>query len=156
VILFFCLLVQLYRPIRERFKNRKRITTIVCLTIVLGISFLYPDGLIDFERLQGKDLIVAQREGAANCTITFRFKKTNQFSETDICFGVERGRGTYLMKDDTVYLNYNRSTGSKGKYSFAVIKLHSTEFSQAMGEVKFFKEKNDSLPLILILTKYDL
>jgi hypothetical protein len=53
--------------VRERFRNRRRSIITACLLMVLALTFLQPAGIIDFDKLSGKDVLIAQQEGVANC-----------------------------------------------------------------------------------------
>ena len=75
------------------------------MTVMLFIIFLKPNGIINFDRIRGKDLLIAQAEGAANCMTTFKLKNNNKFVERTICFGVTEISGTYYLKGDTIIFN---------------------------------------------------
>ena len=104
---------QLFFAISEKFKDKQRLGVIGALTIVLTLILLKPNGLIDFDKLQGKDLLVAEREGAANCMTTLKLKENNTFTERSVCFGVTEIKGNYELKGDTVFLEMLRSPETK-------------------------------------------
>jgi hypothetical protein len=70
-----------------------------CLILIL----IKPQGLINFDNLQGKDWIVAQSEGAANCTSTLKLKNNGKFIYESICFGMYKTKGKYKISNDTIY-----------------------------------------------------
>lgn len=74
----FEMLRLLYIAIKEKFKNKLRILTIGILTTVLTLVYLKPKGLINFEKFEGKELLVAQRKGPANCMTTFKLIEDNK------------------------------------------------------------------------------
>src|SRR5262245_33920223 len=94
-ILLIALAWQLFQAGKEKFSDRSRLLIIVSLTAVLALTYFMPAGLIDFDILEGEDLLVAEREGTANCMTTFRFKEHLTFRERTVCFGVDEVKGTY-------------------------------------------------------------
>jgi len=93
------------------------------LTIVLVLAFFKPFGFIDFDKLEGGDLLIAEREGAANCMTTLKLKDNFTFRETNVCFGVTEIKGNYHLQNDTIYFdNVNIGRHEKGFYKFAVIR----------------------------------
>ena len=85
VVVYLILVVlvfrQLFFAIRKKLKDKQKLGVIGALTIVLTLTFLKPNGLINFDKFQGKDLLVAEREGAANCMTTLKLKENNPFTE---------------------------------------------------------------------------
>lgn len=131
--LFVALLRQLVLAIKEKFKDRERLATITILTIVLVVTYFKPLGLIDFDKLQGDDILVAKQEGAANCMTIFRLKKNNKFREKNICFGSVETTGNYKIQNDTIFFeNVILGRYENGFYKFAVIRPS-----------KFAKDNND-------------
>ena len=64
------LVKQLYFLIKEKFVDYQRLLKVGLLTIVLVLTFYKPFGLIDFDKLEGGDILIAEREGSANCMTT--------------------------------------------------------------------------------------
>ncbi len=81
VVLAIGLIIQLIRAFREQFNKRYRIFTIGFIASILILTTLKPFGLINFDKFSGKDLLIAQREGAANCMTTFKLKENYKFTE---------------------------------------------------------------------------
>jgi len=100
VIVFYflgiILIFQIIKGFKEKFLNKQRNWTIGIMTIGLGLIFLKPNGIINFDQLEGEDLLIAQREGAANCMTTFKIKPDNKFKEISVCFGVSEVRGNRI------------------------------------------------------------
>jgi hypothetical protein len=111
LILFF---FQLFYAIRERFNNKYRFLILGLLTFILPLTYLKPHGFINFDKLQGSDLLVAYAEGGGNCSTTLKFKENQRFIERSVCFGIDEDKGTYLLKDDTIFIK------SKN-YKYAII-----------------------------------
>jgi hypothetical protein len=117
------LLRQLFLAIREKFGDKKRLLIIALLTIVLTITFLKPNGLINFDSFQGKDVLIAQREGAANCMTTIKLKDDNSFRERSVCFGVTEIKGKYHYQNDTIYFdNVELGRHHNEFYKFALVR----------------------------------
>jgi hypothetical protein len=144
-ILAGLLIAQLLFTTRERFSNRPRLLTIVLLTTVLTLTLLKPAGLINFEKLEGKDLLVAQREGAANCMTTFRLKENNKFTERSVCFGTTEVKGNFKQIGDTLFFsNVSMGRGESNYYEFALIRPSDSRSGNMLGNLVQYKSKNDS------------
>ncbi|MDY0053070.1 MAG: hypothetical protein RBR79_00265 [Bacteroidales bacterium] len=88
---------------------------------MLLIQF-FPAGIINFEQFEGRTILIAQNEGTANCTTTFKLKMGNKFTEKSICFGVNETRGNYKLIKDTIYFSdIKLGRGREEYYEFAVI-----------------------------------
>lgn len=112
---------QVYCLLGEEETAISRLMSVGVLGIVLLITLLNPRGLIDFEKLEGGNVLVAQAEGVANCTITLNLRDNFTFKETSVCFGVSEKSGHYYLQNDTIYFRYpviHQATA----YRFALIK----------------------------------
>lgn len=151
---FFYHLTQLFK---ERFKNGFRILVTIVLGVVLFVTFLFPAGVIDFEKYEGKDLLIAQAEGAANCMTTLKLKEGNKFVERNVCFGVREVKGHYKIKRDTIFFDRIDYPKSGDYYSFAVIKQSDSTELNALGNLIRFKDYKDTvgkkLPIIKNILK---
>jgi Cbb3-type cytochrome oxidase, cytochrome c subunit len=108
---------------KEKFRNKARVYVLLLLFIVLTTSILFPQGLINFDKLEGKDLLVAYREGAASCTTTLKLKDNNKFKITSICFGIEERSGKYELRNDTLYFKEQTHRDRNIKqYKFGILK----------------------------------
>ena len=63
IFLTIALLTQIAFAIREKFTNKKRLLLITVTLIILPLTYLYPNGIINFDRLEGENLLIAEREG---------------------------------------------------------------------------------------------
>jgi hypothetical protein len=99
------------------------------LTIALTLTFLIPFGLINFDKLEGNNVLVAEKEGAANCMTTLKLKDDFTFRERSVCFGVTEIKGNFHIENDTIYFD-NVSLGRHENefYKFAVIE--SSKFNK--------------------------
>lgn len=141
--------------IKEKFKNKSRIVTIGIIAIILILIFLKPNGLINFDKYNGVDLLVAQREGAANCMTTMTLKENMTFKENNVCFGVTEIKGNYELKNDTIFFkNIEYGRDANEFYEFAVIipsKINADKFNLVR-----FKNINDTVGNELWIIKNEL
>lgn len=151
------LCVQLYFAIREKFADRQRLADIFFLTIVLTLTFFFPKGLISFDSLEGKDLFIAQREGAANCVTTFKLKENNKFIERSVCFGMTEIKGDYTLKADTIFfINVQLSRYEDEYYKFAIIKPSDSKNGEILGDLMRYNSYSDTTRDVLWIIKNDL
>ena len=151
------LLRQLFFAIREKFIDKQRLVIIGTLVFVLTVTLLKPNGLINFDKLQGKDLLVAEREGAANCMTTLKLKENNMFIERSVCFGVMEIKGNYELKGDTIFfIDIGFVRHESGYYKFAVIRKSDTEKTKYLGDIVMYKSYSDTTGRDLWITKNEL
>lgn len=157
LVLALALIGQLYFAFREKLKDRHRLFGIALLIAVLLLTFLFPTGLINFDRLEGEDLLVAEREGVANCMTTLKLKEHNKFIEREVCFGVTETKGHYELKNDTIFFA-NASLGRDGSdyYKFAVIKPSNSNNGKILGALIRYKGIDDTSANALGIIKNDL
>lgn len=159
VIIFFilvgCLLYLLMRSLREKFSIRRRNITVGMLAVVLTLTIFFPKGFIDFERWEGRNVLVAEREGAANCSTTIKLKEDNKFSIKSICFGIEKESGNYKVSADTIYFNYTHYTKSDKLYAFGVLKKDGNTITPHP-VIELFTSGSDTLPTFLFIEKNEL
>ena len=157
LVLAVILLYQIYWMIKERFKNRNRNIIVGTMSLCLVLIYFWPNGVINFDRLEGKDLLVAGREGAANCTTTLKLKSNNKFIEKNICFGMSEVRGDYSLRGDSIFFsNVKLGRGEKEYFQFAVIQPSDFQNEKIIGELKRFMNYNDKFPHDLFITKNEL
>ncbi len=151
------LIRQIYFLFKEKFTYKTRLINIGLLTIVLTITFLRPFGLIDFDKLEGDNVLVAEREGAANCMTTLKLKDDFTFRERSVCFGVTEIKGNYHLQDDTIYFD-NVSVGRHENefYKFAIIKPSKFNKDGKHFDLTRYKSLTDTLGHELWITKNDL
>ena len=156
-VLIISLLYQIYLAIREKFKSTQRLISISIVAVVLILIYIRPDGIINFEKFQGNDLLIAEREGAANCYTSLKLKENKKFIEKSICFGVSEITGKYSIKGDSIFFSDVQLGRDKSEYyQFAVIKQSASENKKIIGELKRFMNYGDTLPHELWITKNEL
>lgn len=161
LVLFYLVLAgllfrQVFFIVKEKFTDKSRIAVTAGLLVILILTLLKPSGLIDFDRLSGKDLLIAQREGNANCTTTLKLKSNNKFSEKRICFGVTEIKGVYKLKGDTIFFNPTYKGRDGEYYAYALIKPSVFQNEKIIGGLFRYKEKTDTIGSELFIIKNDL
>jgi hypothetical protein len=137
------LLFQLFSTINEKFKSKKRLFTIGLLVIVLLITFIKPFGIVNFRKSEDDSLLIAQREGAANCMTTFKLQENNRFKERNVCFGIAETQGDYEVRNDTIFFsNIEYSRNEDEYYKFALIK--PSNFSKGIYDLVLYKNNSDT------------
>jgi hypothetical protein len=119
--------IHLYRAIRERFRNRQRVLALFVLAAVTGSTAAYPFGFIDYEGFGSEILLVAHREGVAGCMTTLKLKADRSFIEREACFGVTDLRGSYGIRQDTIFFRAVQSRDTSSYYEYAVIRKAPTK-----------------------------
>ena len=112
-------IIQLYFCIRSKFIDSERNLSTVVLLMVLVSTFIAPLGFINYNNMGSKDILVAHREGVANCSATLRLKENNKFTFNNVCFGTSMTKGEFILIGDTVYfknVELGRSTKSFFEY----------------------------------------
>lgn len=145
--------------IKERFRNRQRLIVAAVLFVAVSTTILKPAGLIDFDRLTGKDLFIAMREGSANCQSILKLKDNNTFVERDLCFGISEIKGNYSIKGDTIFFsNVKPNRSNRQYYMYSVIKRKNkieNDYYKSVGDLILYKDKKDTTGYKLWITKND-
>jgi len=142
--------------VREKFRNRRRLIITSCLLVVLVLTFLQPAGIIDFDKLSGKDVLIAQQEGVANCTTTLKLKDNSKFVERNICFGVHEIRGDYELKGDTIVFKDVDKGREEEYYTYGLIRSAGTQNGKMSGDLVLYKGKTDTSGYPLFIVKNEL
>ena len=157
LVLVIALARQIYLGLKDRFAEKRSFLTIGLLIIVLSLTFYKPFGLIDFERLEGGDTLVAEREGAANCMTTCKLKDDYTFREKNVCFGVSETKGNFHLQNDTIFFdNVNLGRHEEGYYMFAVIKPSRFNKDGKHFDLTRYKGLTDTVGHDLWITKNEL
>src|SRR5690606_9835359 len=136
---------------------KKRLINIGLLTLVLTLTFLNPFGLIDFDKLEGENILIAEREGAANCMTTLKLKDNFTFRERSVCFGVTETKGRYYIQNDTIYfVNVNLGRHENNYYEFAIIKPSKVNTNENHFDLTMFENLTDTTGFGLWITKNEL
>lgn len=141
---------QLFLLFKEKDGKRNRLLLVSFLFFVLTSSFFRPTGLINFDALEGKDVLIANRQGVANCNTNFKLKDNFTFKEKTYCFGIEEVKGKYRLKNDSIFFT-GMDPASTRYFSFAVIKKATTPNDRAT--LLFYRHGNDTVQQTLFVTK---
>lgn len=144
LILAVAALAQLIIIIREKLSDKKRLKVFALLATCLILIFLFPNGIIPFEKLESNPLLVAYREGVASCMCTLKLRENKTYLFRETCFGIDEETGDYTVKGDTVF--FDSRSGVKG-YHYAVIKGES---------ILLGPPKKDGYPFYLAIKENDL
>lgn len=153
LILFFLLIQQLVLLTKKKFKEKHRIYISSTLAIVLISTAFFPSGIIDFEKFEGKDVLVAGWTGSAGCTTILKFKENGKLYKRVTCFGIKTMNSRYYIKNDTIFFVNNIDSKLEDQYQFAIIGKSRLSWNNRDGLFSY-KTKNDSLPNELIIV-YD-
>jgi hypothetical protein len=155
--LVIALIRQIYFWIKGKFTEKQRLLKVGLLAVVLASVFYKPFGLVDFEKFEGNDLLIAEREGAANCMTTLKLKDDFTFKERSVCFGVTEIKGSYYIQNDTIYFN-NANVSWRGDefYKFAVIRPSKFSNHKIIANRVRFKDLADTAGRELWITKNEL
>jgi hypothetical protein len=149
LVLVVLLIRQIYIIIRDKFSNKFQLLVVVLLTSVLTLTFFKPYGFIDYDKLQGNDLLIAGREGVANCMTILKLKDNYTFRARSMCFGVTEIKGEYHLQNDTIYFdNVKLGRNEDEYYEFAIIRNPSEYWDftyECISDLRLFKNQRDTI-----------
>jgi len=129
--LWFILLgIAIYQLIKlavEKIKNYQRLLFVSIILILGFLSYTEPMGMINWEKYEGQNILVAEREGTANCRTIIKLKENNKLKYISRCFGVDFHLGTYELRKDTLYFELEKNVGYMDKYSYATLLKSKTD-----------------------------
>lgn len=156
-MLLVVVIAQAVYAIKEKGRDRQRLWVMGFGVLVLGLTTWKPNGLVNWEALAGKDLLVAEAEGAANCMTTFKLKTGNRFTERIVCFGVDEMSGDYTLKNDTIFFMYEGISGRRDQqYEFGLIRPSKTVSEKPSYLLYRYKNKADTVGRFLWIRKNEL
>jgi len=150
------LLYQIGKSIQERFANKERLVLVGIMSFVLMATYLKPKGLIDFDKLEGKDLLFAGRGGVANCLRVLKLKENQNFVHKSYCFGVKETRGIYEVKGDTIFFTNKKGQIIDDYCEFGVIQPKDTAHMNSLQEILFYSSGEELKSTFLFITKNEL
>ena len=143
LILVIVFIKQIFNGINENFKNKLTNLNIIILVITLSLTFAKPNGLINFDQFQEKDLLIAEREGGANCNTILKLKENGIFKEKTVCFGITEISGKYEFKNDTIFFSKIKSERIENKYfEFAILKKSTNKNDNSLNIVRYLNKKD--------------
>lgn len=146
LILIGCFFYHAVYMIKERFRYKQRNIIVSLLFLIIGMTIYEPNGFLNYEVLNGKSILSASQEGAANCTVNLNLYPNNIFTCTDICFGVHTVIGKYEIEKDTIFFNNIYVNMREKFFDYAVYSPEECYFSNGKkGIIKLYKNKSDSI-----------
>lgn len=131
---------------REKFKSGRRNILVAFMVVLLTLTLFNPSGLINFGKRAGEDILIAWREGAANCTTTLKLKENHTFIEKSVCFGITEIKGKYILRNDTIFFtDVETGRGGEEYYQFARIVPAVWKNDSNMFDVLRYMDINDTL-----------
>ncbi len=150
ITLIILLIIQFIKLIRFKFKNH--ITNIIFLLFVIITTIIFPFGIINFERFEDETILIAQREGVANCMTTFKLKENFNFTEYSVCFGRKYKSGKYIISNDT-FSFYYKNQDSISKPAFAILKLNNDTLINNKDYFIFYRDDEHPLEMRILFYK---
>lgn len=135
---------ELYHSIREKFTKTQRTISLIITTIVIALTIYAPFGFVKYNWFMAEDILVANREGAANCMTNLYLKKDGTFLESSFCFGAEHRTGVFLKKNDTIWF-----ASKHNFYEFGTIDTKQQD--NGHGYLYLYKSKQDTPPYFMML-----
>jgi hypothetical protein len=149
LILTASLLLYIIRAVREKLKDRSRLVLISVMLIVLVSTVTKPEGIVDFEKLEGRDLLIAGRTGVASCHIILKLKENNKVLFREVCFGIDSQLGSYSISKDTVKFHFI----GRHSFEYGIIRISNNSHAKYDGEIALYKNKADTTPMFLAIVK---
>ena len=154
LFLSIVMVILVIKGINEKFANQNRNWTIGIMAGCLGLFLLKPNGIINFDKLEGEDLFIAQRKGAGNCVITFKIKPNHKFKERNICFGVSEVKGKYEIRNDTIFFSeVILPIGVKKYYEYGILQKSKYRDGNALFR---YRDQSDTIGQEIWITKNEL
>lgn len=140
VMLLVGWIIHLVKSIQEKFRFKKRNILLLSLSFVITATIWKPFGLIDFDRLEGKDKLSASHTSTIDCLTELKLKENGKFIHHSYCFGRDRISGQYVIKDSIVLF-----ASSSEYYDFGIIPKNNSKI------IRLYQIKRDKMPLTLFI-----
>ncbi|MDD2799404.1 MAG: hypothetical protein PHV20_12500 [Bacteroidales bacterium] len=147
IIVYIFVGIQLIRLVflafKERFADKVKNISIIISLVSMTLIFIKPNGIIDFDKLQGKDLIIAGSEGVANCTTTLKLKENNNFIFRSVCFGLTDIKGTFIKRNDTIFFEEKSILiNNEDFYKFGILKRNNNKGNKSETFILYLNQKD--------------
>lgn len=157
VVLVILLLVQTYFAIGEKLQNKHRLFLLGLIAIVLTLTVFFPNGIVNFEKIESDIVFIAQREGVASSMTTLKLREDKTFKNRVVCFGIDETTGMYEIKGDTIFFKSNSWVRDKEDfYEFAVLERAKSPKEKYLGRLVQFEDKSDTIGMALEVIKNDI
>lgn len=108
--------------------SKPKVKILLIIIPILFTSLLYPNGLVNWEKLESKNLFVASYRGTVNCRTYLKLRANNVLKVSSYCFGAEHAWGKYAIKDDTIFFELPKDLGYiKTKGSYGILEKKEAE-----------------------------
>jgi len=155
-VLLCVFVLKVFGLIIDRFSDRNNIVSVVIIAASLVFSFLFPTGLVRSEFNSKPAVLVASREGVANCKTTLKLYEGSEFVLRSACFGIHDQSGTYEIIGDTVKMIFEKMTSAGVISTYAIINRAESGSSAFWGNLFLFQIPSDSIPLTMHISKMEL
>ncbi|WP_416440120.1 hypothetical protein [Phnomibacter sp. MR] len=118
-ILFLRLLYLIFKMLWPVGRSKLHYLQSAWLSLAIIVSYLYFNGHLSIERFMGKPVLVAGREGAANCTTVLKLFPNGHFKLQSVCFGISRLEGEWQKKSDTIFFSNFTGRSDVQRYEYA-------------------------------------
>lgn len=158
-ILYLALIVILISKIpallKSKFRNKEQLTICFIILTTLILVFTFPNGIIDFQRFEAKNMLTARREGVAGCAMYLTLKENQEFTERESCFGIQERKGKYKIKGDTIIFSFYNTRVQNASKSIGIIHFRNKS-EYARNSFQYYRQSTDSIPMYFEITKNDL
>lgn len=144
-------MAQVYMVIREKPKQRSPYITLFICFLVIALAVRFPSGITFSSPAESNAWMLAGHEGSANCTIHLALLPGDEFRQEEICFGTYSQRGSYRLRQDTVYLEY-RGNSERQRFTHGVFRHLPTDTAPTLLEL--FLQPPDTLSVFMKVTRY--
>lgn len=114
--------------------------------IALSFCFLFGGCMNNFKKLEENSILIAQKEGVANCMTYLYFQKDGNIIQKSFCFGIQTEKGKYEIKDSIINIYWdiskNRDESNTSKiraHDIAKIKVYKDRIGHTYKELCYYK-----------------
>lgn len=152
LLLFFFILRIIFFSIKHKINDKYYLLYLLFLSFVLICPIVFPGGIINFEKYESENSIIAQREGVANCINTLKIKVDGRFVERAVCFGITEYSGKYKQFGDTLFFEYDDKLKTDLKrFEYAIIKRKVS--TENIGTLTKYIGKKDTIGIVYTIIK---
>lgn len=126
----------------EQRKHYRRLFFITIIIFANSISFINPQGIVDWESYEGENLLVAKREGTVGCQEIIKLRRGNRFKYSNICFGTQFLQGNYQLKEDTLWLEPDGNSKLMNRNAYGVFENNRNDKNR-YDQLCFFRNEKE-------------
>ena len=159
-ILYLALVIILISKIisfsKSTFRNKEQLKIPLIILTTLVLVGIFPNGMIDFQKFESKNVLIARREGVAGCAMYLTLKENREFMETESCFGIHARKGKYKIKGDTIVFSFYDTRLQNADTSIGITHFKGKQNQYAKNSLQYYRNSTDSIPMYFEITKNDL